>query len=287
VFPFVYYWHMKPPVKRILLADDDPQLRALIRATLGHNYELSEAVDGEEAISTAYEVQPDLILVDADMPVFDGFEVSRTLRGSEATRAVPIVMLTGTAPENHASLGVAAGLTGYLRKPFSPSELLHFVEHVLETGEPPATSSFASADTNAILVARMNRQLDPPGQQEALGFAQTLSYARELSAHYESARRQAARFRQLVETARELVSLSEVEAVLSAGLDHALLFSEFENGSILLLEGTDGPLVVRVSGGLDQGSVGTVIQDLSKSIAGRAPGSLAGYRSWTRRGDWD
>src|SRR5579862_3182187 len=108
--------------KRILLADDDASLRALIRTTLGSDYHVAEAVDGAQTIALACSTHPDLLLIDADMPLLDGFAVSRTLRANPETREVPIVMLTGSNPAEHSQKRVAAELTGYLRKPFSPSQ---------------------------------------------------------------------------------------------------------------------------------------------------------------------
>src|SRR5215210_101021 len=85
----------EPTGAKILVADDSPIVRRLVCARLeADGYEVVEAEDGEQAFSLACSEQPAAIVLDKMMPKVDGFEVVRWLRGQEATRSVPIVMLT-------------------------------------------------------------------------------------------------------------------------------------------------------------------------------------------------
>lgn len=117
--------------KRILLADDDPKLRELIRATLEGYFELLEAVDGEEALKISREEKPDLILLDIMMPKLDGFEVCRRLKSDDSTGSIKVIMLTARAAKEDIRRGEEVGADAYFVKPFSPKALLDKVNEVL------------------------------------------------------------------------------------------------------------------------------------------------------------
>lgn len=119
-------------MKKILIADDDPRLRRLVLATLGNDYELLQACDGEEAMEVGTREKPDLVLLDVMMPKLDGFEVCRRLKGSEATSQIKVVMLTGLGTEHDHSDGETAGADAYFVKPFSPRALLEKIGEMLE-----------------------------------------------------------------------------------------------------------------------------------------------------------
>src|SRR4051812_29650086 len=88
---------MTPPgtKRRVLLADDDTALRRLIGATLGEdNFELLQAIDGQEALQVARTQHPELVLLDVNMPRVDGFEVCRQLKADPTTATIKVVMLT-------------------------------------------------------------------------------------------------------------------------------------------------------------------------------------------------
>jgi DNA-binding response OmpR family regulator len=109
----------------VLVADDDADILELISMTLtGDGYEVAAARNGEEALRLANERPPHLAILDLMMPGIDGSEVTRRLRAEEATRAVPIVILTAFTDEARAAGVLAAGASAYMRKPFSPRELL-------------------------------------------------------------------------------------------------------------------------------------------------------------------
>ena len=119
--------------RRILVADDDPALRRLIGTTLGNaDFELLQAVDGEEAVRMAREQHPLLVLLDVNMPRLDGFAVCRELKGDPETAAIKIVMLTARGAESDRTRGREAGADDYFTKPFSPLQLLNKVYALLE-----------------------------------------------------------------------------------------------------------------------------------------------------------
>jgi DNA-binding response OmpR family regulator len=109
----------------VLIADDDPDILMLISLTLERDgYEVVSAKDGLSAYEAARERVPHLVVLDLMMPGIDGCEVTRRLRAEETTKDVPIVIVTALTDESQAALALAAGADVYLRKPFSPKELL-------------------------------------------------------------------------------------------------------------------------------------------------------------------
>jgi DNA-binding response OmpR family regulator len=121
------------PKRRILLADDDPALRRLIGTTLGtDDFELLQAVDGEEALRVARQQHPELVLLDVNMPKLDGFEVCRHLKNDAETSGIKIVMLTARGADVDRARGKEAGADDYFIKPFSPVQLLNKVYSLLE-----------------------------------------------------------------------------------------------------------------------------------------------------------
>jgi len=119
-------------MKTILLADDEPQLRKLVRTTLDDPaYRILEASNGIEALELARQALPELIVLDWMMPGMSGVEVLRALRQNLATAHIPVIMLTAREPETDQEPGGALHTYAYLIKPFSPLELLDKVQEVL------------------------------------------------------------------------------------------------------------------------------------------------------------
>lgn len=117
---------------RILVADDDVVVRELIVFRLEMSgYEIIEANDGEEAVRLATEDVPDLLIMDVMMPRLNGFEATERLRAEAATASVPILLLTAKAMEADVERGFAAGANDYIKKPFSPQELLAKIDALL------------------------------------------------------------------------------------------------------------------------------------------------------------
>ena len=116
----------------VLVADDDPDIRSLVTLRLERSgYEVVAAGDGEQALAAALERAPDLALLDVMMPKLDGYEVTERLRQEEATRHLPVILLTARVQETDIARGVEAGADDYVKKPFSTSELRDRVQAVL------------------------------------------------------------------------------------------------------------------------------------------------------------
>jgi len=119
---------------RILIADDDPLLARLVEHRFAaRGYEVTVAEDGERALELIAEKKPDLVILDAMMPVMDGFEVLRRLKGDPQTRSMPVVMLTARDQEADIVAALSAGATDYVVKPFLPEELVLRVSKALMT----------------------------------------------------------------------------------------------------------------------------------------------------------
>ena len=117
------------PVRaRILLADDNADMRAYVQRLLSPHWEVEAVADGAKALAVASEHVPDLVLADVMMPGLDGFALLRALRADPRTRAVPILLLSARAGEESRVEGLEAGADDYLIKPFSARELLARVE---------------------------------------------------------------------------------------------------------------------------------------------------------------
>jgi signal transduction histidine kinase/DNA-binding NarL/FixJ family response regulator len=109
---------------RVLIADDNADMRQYLVRLLGEQYDVETAADGKSAITQAREHPPDLIVSDVMMPEFDGFEVLQQLRADEKTRSIPVILLSARAGEESRVEGMQSGADDYLVKPFSARELL-------------------------------------------------------------------------------------------------------------------------------------------------------------------
>src|SRR3954471_15762959 len=111
--------------KRILVVEDTEDNRQIIRDLMtSAGYELIEAVDGLEGVAAAEREQPDLILMDIQLPGIDGDEAARRIRAGPALPAGPIIAVTSYALPGDEAKPRAAGCDGYVAKPFSPRQLL-------------------------------------------------------------------------------------------------------------------------------------------------------------------
>jgi DNA-binding response OmpR family regulator len=116
----------------ILIADDDPDILSLITLRLERSgYEVIGAGDGEQALAAAIARAPDLALLDVMMPKLDGYEVTARLRGHDANRHLPVILLTARVQEDDIARGVEAGADDYMTKPFSTHELRERVQAAL------------------------------------------------------------------------------------------------------------------------------------------------------------
>ncbi len=118
--------------KKILLVDDADTVLMVERMVLSKGpYEVVTAKDGKEGVAKAETERPDLILMDVVMPNMNGFEACRRLREKEATRAIPIIMVTTRAEAENMQTGFESGCTDYVTKPINGAELLAKVRSCL------------------------------------------------------------------------------------------------------------------------------------------------------------
>ena len=118
----------QPVAQRILLADDNADMREYVRRLLSGQYEVEAVADGEAALNAIRESAPDLVLSDVMMPNLDGLGLLRELRADERLKTVPVILLSARAGEEARVEGMEVGADDYLVKPFSARELLARVE---------------------------------------------------------------------------------------------------------------------------------------------------------------
>jgi len=190
----------------ILIVDDEPQLRQVIRTQLEEQgYHLVEASSGQEALALAYRVNPDLILLDVIMPDLDGLEVCRILKRNEATRSIPVVLLTFREGLEDRIQGLDAGASDYLTKPVQPDELLARVKAHLRT-----------------------RQLWEDLEQRQQDFASLL----ELSKAVASTLRSPEIFRLIVERSAQLIDASRCSLVVIGEGNEGYVVASTDDSSI-------------------------------------------------------
>ncbi len=118
---------------RVLLVDDNADMRDYLRRLMEAKYDVAVAADGEEALKAIRARRPDLVVTDVMMPGLDGFGLLRAIRGADTLRDLPVILLSARAGEEASLEGLAAGADDYLVKPFSARELLARVRANLET----------------------------------------------------------------------------------------------------------------------------------------------------------
>ena len=115
--------------KTILICDDEPALRELVRASLSDGYHFAEASDGLLAIELAREVEPDVVILDLMLPRLGGLEVLAQLQEDKHLRDVPVLVITAWNETREDVL--AAGAADFVTKPFDPEELKTAIEALL------------------------------------------------------------------------------------------------------------------------------------------------------------
>jgi CheY-like chemotaxis protein len=116
----------------ILICDDEPELRELIRLSLAPDHEFTEAADGNEAIEMAGRVRPDLVLLDVMMPGTGGLAVLEHIRRDPDLQATPVVVVSAFAAPADRQAALEAGATRFVKKPFDPDALRSLVEELLQ-----------------------------------------------------------------------------------------------------------------------------------------------------------
>jgi two-component system, cell cycle response regulator DivK len=111
--------------KRILVVEDQEDNRRILRDMLTNaGYEVIEADNGGDALRSASANRPDLILMDIQLPVLDGYETTRRLKADPAVRAIPVIVITSYALSGDEGKARAAGCDDYVTKPYSPRQVL-------------------------------------------------------------------------------------------------------------------------------------------------------------------
>jgi len=122
--------------KKILYIEDNEQNLYLVRFILEkHGYDVFAAMDGQEGIDSAAKVLPDLILLDIQLPLMDGYAVARQLRTNPDLAKTPIVAVTSYAMAGDRDKALSAGCTGYIEKPINPDTFMQQVEQHF-SGQP-------------------------------------------------------------------------------------------------------------------------------------------------------
>lgn len=147
------YAGSEPARARILVVDDDEAIRRLLGTVLGRaGYTVVEAADGVAALAMVAEWEPDLVLLDVQMPHLDGIEVTRRLRARAETAILPVILVTGLGEVGAKVTGLDAGATDFVTKPFESAELLARVRAALRL----KGAVDRLEDTQSVLVALAN-----------------------------------------------------------------------------------------------------------------------------------
>jgi PAS domain S-box-containing protein len=123
---------------RILFVEDEPMLRAHLAEALSEEYCVDTAATGREALTLLLRAKPDLVVTDIVMPEMDGVELLKTLRSVPSTQAIPVLLLSGRAPEEQRLEGFREGADGYLAKPYSERELRALIGSMIQSARQRA-----------------------------------------------------------------------------------------------------------------------------------------------------
>ena len=120
------------PRPRVLLADDNAEMRSFIRRLLAQHYDVEVVADGRAALEAMRRHRPNLVITDLVMPNVDGIALVKAVRADESLRTLPVIVVTERGELDSRVEGLEAGADDYLIKPFSPRELLARVRAVFE-----------------------------------------------------------------------------------------------------------------------------------------------------------
>ena len=119
----------------MLIVDDNADIRAYLRTILQDKYQVNEAADGQQGLTLANEIVPDLIVSDVMMPVMNGLEFCQRIKNSTATSHIPVILLTARALSQHQIEGYESGADAYITKPFDADLLLVRIGNLLKSRE--------------------------------------------------------------------------------------------------------------------------------------------------------
>lgn len=116
----------------ILVAEDERDIRELIKFTLeAAGHDITTVANGEDAVNTAREVLPDLVMTDVRMPKMTGYEACKAIKADPATEHIPVVILSAKGQDEEVDAGRDAGADEYIQKPFAPPDLMQRVAEIL------------------------------------------------------------------------------------------------------------------------------------------------------------
>jgi len=119
-------------IKRILIVEDQEDLRGVLRDLLkGSGYAVVEAADGQAGVEKARSERPDLILMDIQLPVIDGYEATRQIKADPNLKATPVITVSSFAMKGDEEKARASGCDSYVTKPYSPIQLLRIIRGYL------------------------------------------------------------------------------------------------------------------------------------------------------------
>jgi two-component system cell cycle response regulator DivK len=118
--------------KRILVVEDQEDLRGILRDLLtGSGYAVAEAADGQAGVEMTRSERPDLVLMDIQLPVMDGYEATRKIKTDPNHKATPVIAVSSYAMKGDEEKARAAGCDHYVTKPYSPVQLLRIIRGLL------------------------------------------------------------------------------------------------------------------------------------------------------------
>jgi two-component system phosphate regulon response regulator PhoB len=144
--------------ERVLVVDDEEDILELLQYVLTKNgYSITSVATGEDALSTARTLLPDLILLDVMLPGVDGLDVCKVLKNNPKTAHIPVIMLTAKGEEVDVVTGLELGADDYVTKPFSPRVLLARVRAVLRKGRNEIAGEASSTLKISDLIINVDR----------------------------------------------------------------------------------------------------------------------------------
>ncbi len=137
-----------PSKKRILIVDDDADIRTFIKGLLSDKYNVFGATNGREALQEIESNLPDLVISDVVMPVMDGFQLLKTIRENPKYKHIPVVLLTSGNSDDNRKLGLDRGADAFVGKPFNPDMLQSVITNVL--GRDEAIKDYSNSAYSAM-----------------------------------------------------------------------------------------------------------------------------------------